>query len=174
MASQTMNQLRILADSYGDLGEGLTAKQIKQDFKREKRPVLRKQLNDMMNDNLKIAKDLADAEEQGVVMKREKAALLKHRLNKYNIKFISYVHNKDKANAEAWQIKTHRLIKATIIEQRQPDVNIKYFNDMKLGMEKYMRWLDNVLDAEVTRKREKEQAKKAKAKKGKKGKKGRK
>jgi len=45
---------------------------------------------------------------------------------------------------------------------------------MKLGMEKYMRWLDNVLDAEVTRKREKEQAKKAKAKKGKKGKKGRK
>ena len=169
MRSYTRSQAQAMADA-----DPRTAKELKQEWKKILRPTLRGMVNKMIIENLKIQKDINEglmaAAEQEVGVAEMKNNIIKRKMNKYNIRFLSHVYNKNKAGAEKWQKKTLGYIKEVLSGERQHPETNSYFKDIVMGMRGYIEGLEVVLDADVTRKREKEQA----AKKAKKAKKGRK
>jgi len=169
MRSLTRTQAQAMADA-----DPRTAKELKQEWKKILRPKLRGMVNSMIIENLKIQKvineGLRTAVEQEWGVAEMKNNIIKLKMNKYNIRFLSHVYNKNKAGAEKWQKKTLGYIKEVLSGPAQHPESIQYFKDIVMGMKGYIEGLEVVLDADVTRKREKEQA----AKKAKKAKKGRK
>ena len=158
MASQRINEIMESLD---------TAKEIKRDFKKDTRPALLALIEDFKTQIIDMKKEIDTNSLAPVLIK----------LNKLNINFASYVYNKDKAGALNYKKKIEIYVATVVKEFESATEEVKdalgdVLRAMWRGLFKMMKQLDRVIQADVIRKREKEQAaKKAKAKKGKKGRK---